>query len=167
MSYQVNHIAVGILRREDQLVLVQQRYLKTKPPFWVLPGGLVEPGELLTETLIRELAEETGARVEAIGALAYCMQIDHPQRCEQTIAYCFEIDAWSGILQSADPDQEILQVALVSLADAPALLKSISWPAVRDPLLSYLRGDSPPGTLWFYRDLDGVQVPVKKIEGSL
>nr|WP_309690137.1 NUDIX hydrolase [Armatimonas sp.] len=167
MTYQINHVAVGILRWNDQFVLVQQQYIKEKPPFWVLPGGIVEPGELITEALVRELAEETGAVVESIGSLAYCMQIDHPARREQTIAYCFEIDSWSGVLQSADPDNEILSVALVPLADALQLLESIPWLAVREPLLAYLRGECPTGTLWFYRELDGVQVLLDRLTGEL
>ena len=167
MTYRINHIAVGILWQGDQFVLVQQQYLKDRPPFWVLPGGMVEPGELISEALVRELAEETGARVEAIGRLAYCMQIDHPARREQTIAYCFEIDGWSGTLQSADPDNEILSVALVPLRDAPQRLSSIPWLAVREPLLSYLYGDCSAGTLWFYREIEGIQVLVSRIEGTL
>ena len=165
MTYRINHVAVGILHRDDQIVLVQQR-LEDRPPVWVLPGGLVEPGELFHEALIREVAEESGAVVEVIGRLVYCMQIDHPAHREQTIAYCFEIDAWSGALQSADPDNEILSVALVPITDAPQLLKSIPWLAVREPLLAYLNGECPTGTFWFYREQEGAQVQVSRIVGT-
>lgn len=157
MTYQINHIAVGILRQGESLVLIQQR-ISDRPPLWMLPGGLVEPGELLTEALVREVREETGTSVEAIGPLAYVMQIDHPERRLQTIAYCFEIDAWSGELVSADPDEEILQVALIPLTEVPARLEAIHWTAVREPLLAYLSGACPRGTLWLYREHDGVQV---------
>ena len=166
MTYQINHIAVGLLRKGDNLVLVQQ-HLENRPPVWVLPGGLVEPGELFHEALIREVAEESGATVEAIGRLAYCMQIDHPEQGLQTIAYCFEIEAWSGELCSADPDDEILQVALVPLTAAPALLREIHWTAMREPLLTYLSGTCPPGTLWLYREEEGVQALHRCIPGAM
>jgi 8-oxo-dGTP diphosphatase len=164
--YQINQVSVGILRQGANIVLVKQQ-LADRPPIWMLPGGMVEPGELFHEALVREVAEETGTAVEKIGGLVYAMQIDHPERCEQTIAYCFEIDQWCGALKSADPDNEILDVQLIALADAPALLSRIHWTAVREPLLAYLRGECPPGTLWFYRELDGVQVLLDRLTGGV
>ncbi|MBB6052088.1 NUDIX hydrolase [Armatimonas rosea] len=165
MTYKINHVAVGILRQGESIVLIQQEFT-TRPPLWLLPGGMVEPGELFQEALVREIAEETGASVEKVGRLAYAMQIDHPDRREQTIAHIFEVENWTGELKSADPDNEILQVALVPLAEAPALLAEIHWIAVREPLLTYLRGECPLGTLWFYRELDGVQVLLNRLPGE-
>ena len=165
MTYQINHVAVGILRQGESIVLIQQEFA-TRPPLWLLPGGMVEPGELFIEALIREIAEETGAVVKRVGRLAYAMQIDHPERQEQTIAHVFEIETWSGELRSADPDNEILQVALVPLTEAPTLLTEIHWTAVREPLLAYLCGECPAGTLWFYRELDGVQTLVDCLLGE-
>jgi 8-oxo-dGTP diphosphatase len=163
--YRINHVAVGILRQGERIVLIQQEFA-TRPPLWLLPGGMVEPGELFHEALVREIAEETGVAVEKIGRLAYAMQIDHPERREQTVAHVFEVERWSGELQSADPDNEILQVKLVPLTEAPTLLSEIHWTAVREPLLAYLRGECPPGTLWFYRELDGVQVLLERFLGG-
>jgi 8-oxo-dGTP diphosphatase len=37
---------------------------------WALPGGTLEWGETIREALVRELAEEAGARVESFGDLA-------------------------------------------------------------------------------------------------
>lgn len=157
MTYQVNSVAVGLLRHNDALLLVKQTIVN-RPPLWMLPGGMVEPGELFTEALVREVREEAGATVEQIGRLAYVMQIDHPERQFQTIAYCFEVDMWSGELQSADPDNEILEVALVPLDEVPERIEAIHWAAVREPLLAYLSGACPAGTTWFYREENGVQV---------
>jgi 8-oxo-dGTP diphosphatase len=166
MTYKINHVAVGILRQGESIVLIQQEFA-TRPPLWLLPGGMVEPGELFHEALTREIAEETGATVVKLGRLAYAMQIYHPERREQTIAHVFEIDQWSGELKSADPDNEVLQVALIPLTEAPELLSEIHWTAVREPLLAYLRGECLAGTLWFYRELNGVQVLLDRLPGNV
>ena len=53
-------VAVGaIVRRAGHLLLVR----RGRPPAegdWSIPGGRVEPGEMLAEAVVRELAEETG-----------------------------------------------------------------------------------------------------------
>ena len=55
-------VAVGaVVRRADELLLVR----RGRPPAvgeWSVPGGRVEPGELLMEAVVRELHEETGLR---------------------------------------------------------------------------------------------------------
>ena len=44
------------------------------PDHGVLPGGRVEPGELLDAAVKREVEEETGREVAAVGALAFGSQ---------------------------------------------------------------------------------------------
>ena len=55
-------VAVGaIVRHSGELLLVR----RGRPPGegeWSVPGGRVEPGEMLVEAVVRELAEETGLR---------------------------------------------------------------------------------------------------------
>jgi 8-oxo-dGTP diphosphatase len=64
---------------EDARVLLIQR---GNPPFaggWALPGGFVEEGEQVAEAAPRELAEETGLRVDA-GSLELLGVYDTPGR---------------------------------------------------------------------------------------
>jgi 8-oxo-dGTP diphosphatase len=64
---------------ETPRVLLIQR---GNPPFagnWALPGGFVEQGEQVAEAAPRELAEETGLRVDA-GALELLGVYDTPGR---------------------------------------------------------------------------------------
>ena len=64
------HLATGIAIRDGRLLMVASRYANHREPLWNLPGGRQLPGELLSETVVRELFEETGLRAEA-GEVAY------------------------------------------------------------------------------------------------
>jgi ADP-ribose pyrophosphatase YjhB (NUDIX family) len=62
-------LAVGaVVLREDGAVLLVQRGRPPLAGMWSLPGGKVEPGELVARAVEREVLEETGLAVRA-GAL--------------------------------------------------------------------------------------------------
>ena len=158
----IDHVAIGVLRRDGALVMVQQQAgpeaAPQGAPYWVLPGGLVEAGELVGEGLAREVREEAGVQVQAITHLACCCQIDRPARNNQVIALIFEVGTWQGTLTAQDPDAEVLAVELAPLDLAiQRLATNGGWPGIREPLLAYLRGTALPGSAWFYCEEDGVQ----------
>jgi 8-oxo-dGTP diphosphatase len=54
-------VVAGLLRRDQRILLCHRRADRSHyPDVWDLPGGRVEPGEALVETLRRELEEELG-----------------------------------------------------------------------------------------------------------
>lgn len=55
----------GILLREDAVLLVHLQAPTRPDPFWTPPGGGVEFGETMVQTLKREMLEETGLHIEA------------------------------------------------------------------------------------------------------
>jgi 8-oxo-dGTP diphosphatase len=162
----VDHLALGILRRADQVVLVLQQTHPDAPPVWVLPGGLVESGELIVDGLIREVQEEAGAQVTTIARLACLSQIDRPDYAMQTVAFIFEVDVWHGTWQGHDPDAEIVGVELVPLAEAIVRLQANGgWPGIQEPMLAYLQGQIASGSIWFYREDAGGQHLIGRLPG--
>lgn len=145
-------IAAALLRRDNQILLVQQQGPADPTPTWALPGGVVEEGELLTEALVREVREETGLVIAEIGPLAYVTQLDHARNATQSLAFVFEVVAWSGSVQGNDPDKVILGAEFFDMSDALAKVQLLPWPVMREPVVAYLQGAVPRGSMWFYRD---------------
>jgi 8-oxo-dGTP diphosphatase len=141
-------IVAAIIRRGDEILIVQQQGKDDPAPSWALPGGRVEPGELLIEALAREVREETGLTVAAIGQLAYLVQAESDH---QTLVLMFEVNDWSGEIRVDDPDGYILQARFVAIPNAITLLEKLPLRHMREPLVTYLRGEAKPGAMWFYR----------------
>ena len=57
-------IRVGAGRGTDGSILLVRHQKPERAPYWVLPGGRLEPGETIPECAERELFEETGLTVQ-------------------------------------------------------------------------------------------------------
>ena len=60
--------SVAVIVDGPRVLLVES---KASPGHWVPPGGKIEPRERAAEAAAREVLEETGARVEVGGLIAY------------------------------------------------------------------------------------------------
>jgi 8-oxo-dGTP pyrophosphatase MutT (NUDIX family) len=70
--------AMCFIERDDgALLLVRHSYRQR----WGVPGGLLERGELPGDAAVREVLEETGARIELLGEPAVVVAPD-PQRVD-------------------------------------------------------------------------------------
>ncbi len=93
----------------------------------VLPGGRVEPGELLDAAVKREVEEETGLTVSSIGPLAFGTQHYAPGRDHPLLFLAFhvEVDPAPGDrFEPRDPDGLIIEARFVPVGEAINLVLS-------------------------------------------
>ena len=70
-------IRVGAVVERDGSILLVRHQKPDREPYWVLPGGRLEPGETIPECAERELAEEALLRVRFHGILYLSEFIRH------------------------------------------------------------------------------------------
>jgi 8-oxo-dGTP diphosphatase len=105
----------AVARTEDGRVLLIKR---SDTGMWALPGGTVEWGETLQETLPRELLEEAG--VEEVEAGALIGVYSDPERDPRFHAVTVVVHAKIGPLVRPPVNSlEILDVALFEPGDLP------------------------------------------------
>lgn len=141
-------VAAIIIRGDDVLMVREPRLGEL---CWGPPGGTVEPGELLTEAVVREVREETGLRVADIGPLAVVSQHFIPAFDEALTAFAFLINAFDGSLEPADPDGLIEAVSWMPIEAAASELERFPFPPGGQPMADYLRRRPQWSTTWMWR----------------
>src|SRR6476469_1967643 len=95
-AFKTYTVASAIVRRGGEILLVHQFRSQDPYPNWFLPGGRVEPGELLSAALVREVQEEAGLVGVEIGPAAFFSQSFNAEDNAQELAYVFEVVKWRG-----------------------------------------------------------------------
>lgn len=78
----------GIVLLDDEVVLLERDH----PPYegeWVLPGGLVEPGETAAEACAREVHEEVGLQVRPVSFVGLYDDPSRDERGNVSAAYLY------------------------------------------------------------------------------
>jgi mutator protein MutT len=144
-------IAAAVIEHQGEIVLVRQGVPFRRSATWELPGGGIEPGELPTEAMIREVREETGLEVLDPGTVLYVSSSVDPATDDRATVFVFQVTEWRGELTGpANPEDPVQEAAFFTLADAIQLLAAHPWPLTREPIVAHLRGEAPPGALWLY-----------------
>lgn len=114
-------VAGGLVVRRSgtrvEVLLIDDRF-----GYVTLPKGHVEPGEILEQAAVREIAEETGINCRLLAPIAKVSYTFRDQALGKTIAkeaYYFLAEALGGNMQAQE--EEVTSVRFVDLADAERL----------------------------------------------
>ncbi len=126
------HLATALVRRGSDVLLVASKYPNHAEPLWNLPGGRQMAGELLTETAVRELREETGL-LGSIRELCYVSESYDAQTQITNVTFAVEAAGTPAV-----PAHGRDHVVSAEWVPAEELSKRLAIAVVRDPLLAYL-----------------------------
>lgn len=89
---------------------------RTDNDLYAIPGGALELGETLTQTVQREVMEETGIAVEVTGLIGVYSDPDHvieftDGEVRQEFSICFRADPTGGKPRTSNESKEVLWVA--------------------------------------------------------
>jgi 8-oxo-dGTP diphosphatase len=154
-------LVVGaILRHGPDVLLVRERLPNGSEGRWAIPGGMVEPGELLPDAIGREVREETGLLVGAVGEILLVSQHYHPDHTDSLIQVTFDIPEFSGELQPNDPDGLVTEAAFFSTAEAVEMILRDPFGPSSLPIASVIQGGAgAPSAGWFWRLSESAEQP--------
>ena len=104
----------------DEILLIKRRTVPFSG-YWALPGGRVDPGETVEQTVVREVKEETGLDVAIVRKVGEY----HEQGVQGGFEYdyypvCFLVKVVSGEIRKQE--SEIEEIKLFSLNGVPEAL---------------------------------------------
>jgi ADP-ribose pyrophosphatase YjhB (NUDIX family) len=111
-------VAVTAFIQDDQGRLLLIR--RTDNDLYAIPGGALELGETLTETVQREVMEETGINVQVTGLIGVYSDPEHvieftDGEVRQEFSICFRATPTGGEPRTSDESKEVLWVAPAEL----------------------------------------------------
>ena len=106
-----------ILYSNSQVLLIK----RNTPPFvgyWALPGGRMDPGETIDQTIVREVREETGLDVTIMQVIGEYVEKGIKDNVEyEYYPTCFVVKPVGGKLKKQDT--EIQEIKLFNLNALP------------------------------------------------
>lgn len=111
----------AVMERDGSLLLVRHQKPDRKP-YWVLPGGRLEPGESIPECGEREVMEETGLEARFAGVL-YVSEFMREGRHTVDVTVRMAVDENGEARLGTDPE--------VAPDNAPTL-SELSWVKVEE-----------------------------------
>lgn len=98
-------IRVGAVVARDGALLLVRHEKPDRNPYWVLPGGRLEPGETIPQCAEREVEEETGLRA-TFGGILYVGEFLGEARHTIDVVARMETDGAGEARLGSDPEVE-------------------------------------------------------------
>jgi ADP-ribose pyrophosphatase YjhB (NUDIX family) len=100
----------GVLIEEGQILILKQAVSKERA--WSLPGGRVEKGESLEESMIREMEEETGLKTRIVKLLYLC---EKPEEDPPLLHITFLLERVSGDIRLPSNELDVNRISDVRM----------------------------------------------------
>ena len=132
MSMKEVHVAAAVIVRDERVLCVQRgenklAYISKK---WEFPGGKVEAGEALEDTIRREILEELNLQIVV---REFLIQVNHeyPDFKLKMDTFICEIESWEPILTEHIDFKWLLKDEMAAL----------DWAAADVPIVEKLMGN--------------------------
>lgn len=132
-------IAACIIKNNKILMV---RHKKGDKKYWLLPGGRIEYGETIIETLKRELIEETGLKID-VGDLMFISEAIPKDNHRHIVNIFFKAEIIGGEIKLGN--EEILDA--VEFIDIDKIDEIIMYPLIKEELKQYINNGNPLGYL--------------------
>ena len=127
-TVKVVHVAVGVILREQQILLALRNAKQHQGGKWEFPGGKVEQGETVPQALARELQEEVAIELTQCQAF---MQLEYAYPEKTVLLDIYLVTAFNGEPHGCE-GQPLRWVNIAELGD-------ITFPEANQPIVERIQ----------------------------
>ena len=110
--------STAIIPYPDNKILLIKRNTKPFKNYWALPGGRMDPGEKIEQTVVREVKEETGLDVSIVSVVSNYVEKGVNDGIEyEYYPTCFVVKPLGGEIKKQD--SEIQEIKAFCLDELP------------------------------------------------
>jgi 8-oxo-dGTP diphosphatase len=130
--------STAIVTYPDNKILLIKRNTIPFKGYWALPGGRMDPGERVEQTIVREVKEETGLDVTIVRKVGEYVEKGVKDDVEyEYYPTCFVVKPVGGEIKKQE--SEIQEINLFNLSELPKLLAFEHDQMIKDYIKSDFR----------------------------